>query len=447
MNTNNFFINILVRIILLFFTLFTLAWVLQNTNRIFTPITIIIISLIEFYNLLYYINKTNRNLAKFLVYLKENDTSLAFSQGNIAKTFKELNTSFDEINKKIQKTKLDNEYQNILTKHIVNQIPVGILVFSENNEIIILNNNAKQILNIEKGCKKIEDLNFLRNNFSEFIQQLPKNQNRLYQIKNQDHAVLLSCKASEIIINKKKLRLISFQNIKKELEQRENESWQKLIRVLTHEIMNSITPITTLTGTIKHFFKKGERNKMPEEIDCEVIEDTLEGINIIEERGKGLMEFVNRYRSFTILPQPEKSIFSLESFFKRIVLLMQKEAENKKIKITYCIFPINLELEADKTMLEQVIINLVRNAVEAGKNRGVIFLKAEKTENSLIIEVENDGKKIPSEIIDEIFIPFYTTKEKGSGIGLSLSRQILQLHRADISVNSNEKRTIFRIEF
>jgi signal transduction histidine kinase len=256
------------------------------------------------------------------------------------------------------------------------------------------------------------------------------------EINNLLQSILI--KATELKFESNIIKLVSFEDITNELDKKELSSWQKLIRVLTHEIMNSISPITSLTSVISGYFKKDNENPMlPEKINPQIIAKTLSGLNTIEETGKGLLGFVDKYRSLTSLPTPNLSKFNVDSLFQKCKLLMESTIPDN-IKIVTNVTPKDIALTADVAQVEQILINLIKNATEAfgNKKKGTIHLKAFQGEGNIIIQVEYNGAGIPDDVIDNIFVPFFTTKENGSGIGLSLSRQIMQNHHGTISVNS-----------
>jgi len=246
-------------------------------------------------------------------------------------------------------------------------------------------------------------------------------------------------KATELKFENDIIKLVSFQDITNELDKKELDSWQRLIRVLTHEIMNSISPITSLTSVISGYFKKKNEDKpVPLElIERQIVSKTLSGLNTIEETGKGLLDFVDKYRSLTSLPKPDFSKFSVGSLFRKCKLLMESYITDN-IKITVNVYPEDIALNADYAQIEQILINLIKNAAEAlnGKQSGTIHLKGFYSDDAVLIQVEDNGIGISADIIEDIFVPFYTTKENGSGIGLSLSKQIMQNHNGTILVNS-----------
>jgi signal transduction histidine kinase len=266
-----------------------------------------------------------------------------------------------------------------------------------------------------------------------------------------NHLQSILVKATELKFESNIIKLVSFQNITNELDKKELDSWQRLIRVLTHEIMNSISPITSLTGVISGYFKKKD-NERPiplENIDRQIVSKTLSGLNTIEETGKGLLDFVEKYRSLTSLPKPNLCRFTIESLFSKCKLLMESII-SENIKITASVNPEDIAIVADYAQIEQTLINLIKNAVEAinGKKNGTIHLNAFNSDEGTFIQVEDDGSGIPGDIIEDIFVPFYTTKKNGSGIGLSLSKQIMQNHYGTISVNSSpDKGSVFTLKF
>jgi len=273
----------------------------------------------------------------------------------------------------------------------------------------------------------------------------------LYKMKTDNLPQSILVKATELKFENNEIKLVSFQDITNELDKKELDSWQRLIRVLTHEIMNSISPITSLTSVISGYFKKDntENQTSVKDIDNMIVSKTLSGLNTIEETGKGLLDFVDKYRSLTSLPKPNLCKFRIDSLFQRCKLLMESDL-SENIKIITSVYPEDLTIEADFAQIEQILINLIKNAFEAltDNSKGTIQLKAFCTDESAIIQVEDDGSGISSDIIEDIFVPFYTTKKSGSGIGLSLSKQIMQNHNGTISVNSTtEKGSVFTLRF
>jgi signal transduction histidine kinase len=257
--------------------------------------------------------------------------------------------------------------------------------------------------------------------------------------------------ATSFIVQNRSLTLISIQNIQSELEEKELEAWQNLIRVLTHEIMNSITPISSLASTANKILEQAQQN-IEGQLDVhEVIHDVKQAVQTIDTRSQGLLKFVESYRKLTRLPKPEFQIVSVRKLFEHIIPLMLPKFQEKGILFSQKIEPETLEITADPSLIEQVLINLIQNAVDwSDRNRQIkILLEADLgTAGHPLIRVTDNGPGIEKEALEKIFIPFFTTKQDGSGVGLSLSRQIMRLHKGTISVQSKpDENTIFTLRF
>ena len=276
---------------------------------------------------------------------------------------------------------------------------------------------------------------------------------QVIKVLTKQSVLFLSLKLSIFKSEKETLNLLSIQNIRVELEQNELDSWQKLIRVLTHEISNSISPITSLANTTKKYFvRKGTGSiKKKDELDDALLHKAVDSLDTIETTGRGLIDFVGKYKSLTALPQPKFEKFPIRDMFDKLQTLLIEEADSHTIALVFNSSPNILELTADFSLLEKGLINLIKNAFQSLEKsyNGKVHVSAFKNvENRVIIEVKDNGGGIPANIIDDIFIPFYTTKNSGSGIGLSLSRQIMRLHSGTITVSSIlNKETVFSLVF
>jgi signal transduction histidine kinase len=239
---------------------------------------------------------------------------------------------------------------------------------------------------------------------------------------------------------------VTLQDIKSELDMHEMDSWQKLIRILNHEIMNSVAPITSLSSTLSGFFKSGDKEREPEFITPRIISDTIRGLNIIEDHGKGLINFVESYRSLTQLPKPEFARVNIKEFFERIMILVNSgfDNDNNKYKvrplITSSVTPDDITVVADDKLLALVFVNIVKNSIEAfGEYKEDDFISMNASRNQdgrVILTIKDNGPGMDADTLEKIFVPFFTTKESGSGIGLSLSRQIIRIHNGSIICDS-----------
>ncbi len=257
--------------------------------------------------------------------------------------------------------------------------------------------------------------------------------------------------ATEFIIQNSSLKLVSVQNIQDELQEKEFEAWQNLIRVLTHEIMNSVTPISSLASTANKILEQARQNTEERSGLCEMILDAKQAVQTIDTRSQGLLRFVESYRKLTRIPEPEFGIVAVRDLFDRVVPLMQVKFDERGIRFTQSIEPRTLEITADINLIEQVLINLLQNALDwvGTKPDGKIHLNASIGDaGRVLIQVIDNGPGIQKEALEKIFIPFFTTKRDGSGIGLSISRQIMQLHHGSISaVSESDRNTVFTLRF
>ena len=449
-----FFINILFRVIILSLTCFVFVFLIQIIEKeyVFSLIGIIGLIILQIVLLVYYVNKTNRDLARFYSAVEMDDSTLVFSEKTASITYKELYHQLHYINKLIGTARSENVQKNIYLQNVVDHVGVGLISFRENGEVELLNKAVKDLLSIY-DLGNIRDLNRIHKDLPEIIKNLQPGNSRLLKVIINNEVLQLSLKINVFVASGKTVKLVSLQNIINELERNELNSYQKIIRVLTHEIMNSISPVTSLTKTITGYFRDKTQKTLiqPENIDKKVITKTVDGLETIEETGKGLLGFVGNYRSLTSLPTPKFEKFPVEKLFHRIQVLLKNREDAVNIKIEIDVQPGDLELTADEKQLEQILINLTNNSVQAigKKTDGLITLRSFKKDNErIIIEVTDNGVGIPESVIDDIFIPFFTTREEGSGIGLSLSRQIMRLHNGNISVSSiPEKETVFTLTF
>jgi two-component system, NtrC family, nitrogen regulation sensor histidine kinase NtrY len=449
---NKLFINVLIRVIFIVLFSMLLGIILPHIDRgyYYTLTGIILLIMLQAWSLVNQVNQTNDDLEKFFSSVEDQDSSVRLPEGTKNSSFGKLHERMNQLNTIIQHVKIENERTGQFLKSVVDHVDIGLVSFDRNGQIGIYNRAAKKYLNF-LDLRHLSLLKMKDQEMGRIINTIKPGEEILHKMVIDNLVQSILVRATEIKFESNVIKLLSFQNITNELEKKELDSWQRLIRVLTHEIMNSISPITSLTSVISGYYKNKNTDNpvLPEEINSQTISRTLSGLNTIEETGKGLLDFVDKYRSLTSLPKPNVCRFKIEDLFRKCEILMGSNIP-KNIKITTHAKPDDISLEADYAQVEQVLINLVKNSSEAlyGKINGFINLKAIYDNGNVIIQVEDNGPGIPSDIIDDIFIPFYTTKENGSGIGLSLSRQIMRNHNGTISVSSAlDKGTVFTLKF
>lgn len=444
-----FYINCIIRVVLLSGTICLLAYLLFKTDFIATAIFAGLVGVYQIFSLIRYISKTNRDLTRLLHSIKYSDFSQSFTNSLKGSGFEELHGALTGVIKEFQRAKLEKEEHFRFLQTIVDHVGIGLIAYDRQGEVEMINNAAKKLLKVPR-LKNIHDLETVSARLVEKLFDLSPGANDLVKLKQDDDLLQLSIHATGFVLHKQRLMLVAMQDIQGALEEKEMKSWQNLIRVLTHEIMNSITPIASLASTAHGLLKGEQKCELPQSLN-ETIGDVRHAVNTIEKRSKGLLTFIENYRKLTRIPKPDFKIVSVKDLFERVEHLMKDQFEAHGIEFIIQIDPLSLELTADAALIEQVLINLCKNAVEALKGiaRPKIKLKAGIDDRgNPVIKVIDNGRGIPEDVAGRIFIPFFTTRPQGSGIGLSLSRQIIRLHKGTIGVTStpNEK-TVFKLRF
>ncbi len=444
-----FYTNCILRVLVLSGTICLFAYLLFKTDFIATAIFTCVLAAYQIFLLIRYVSKTNRDLTRLLNSIKYSDVSQSFTSDLTGSGFEELQAAFTEVIKEFKRAKLEKEEHLRFLQTIVDHVGIGLIAFNPAGEVELLNNAAKKLLKIPR-LGNIRDLETVSPKLVQKLLELSPGGNDLVKLQQADELVQLSIYGTGFVLRRQKMMLVAMQNIQNELEEEEMKSWQNLIRVLTHEIMNSITPIASLSSTAYGLLKDDQECEVPESIN-ETIIDVRHAVNTIEKRSKGLLNFIENYRELTRIPKPNFKIVQIKNLFERVEHLMKDQLEACSIKFQMQIDPEGLEITADQALIEQVLINLCKNSVEAvnGVSRPKIKLKAGTDGlGNPVIKVIDNGKGITEEVAEKIFIPFFTTKQQGSGIGLSLSRQIIRLHKGTVGVTSkpNEK-TVFTLRF
>lgn len=434
---NKFSLNIVLRVILILANCIFLAKEYVLGDYFITIINLVILLFLQTIFLIRYLRRLNLQTIEYFDLIKNKESGFRLTNTTDRNSFSKLRKQFNDTNKIIQDIRIEKEIQTNYLNHLVNYINIGLFSYDENEKIQFINPEAKRILGIE-NIFKLDDLNILNKNFADFLRHIKPGESEVIEISEPAIKQKLSVNCGLLNLKDSEIKLVSFQDIDKHLYKNEIESWNKLIRILNHEIMNSITPITSLSKTMKKYFYDGESIKSPEKIPSTSINRTVEGLEIIEERGVGLINFVNNYRKLSSLPKPNKTKIDIHKLLVQTKSLFTDEIESKNIDIKIEVEPKDLVLNADKEQISQILINLVKNSLQAlqHKKEGKIILFSTKQDDKIQIAVKDNGRGISDDIINDIFIPFYTTSETGSGIGLSISKQIMKMHDGTISVSS-----------
>jgi two-component system nitrogen regulation sensor histidine kinase NtrY len=445
-----FRVRVIFRILLLSATIFGFFYFIMATQLYTTMLVTGFLIIYQVFALIRCVERTNQYLSRFFLAIKYGDFSQTFTGKELGGSFRELVTAFDEVMEKVRQTRSEKEEHYRYLQTIVRHVGIGLMAFKGDGSVDLINTAAKRMLKVA-GLKNIQSLNSFSQSLVDALFSLKAGEKALVKIPDQDMELALH--AAEFRLKDQKYVLVSLQNIQSELQEKEMEAWQTLIRVLTHEIMNSMTPITSMAATVIDLLNT-IKEKSGETIDAETIIDIADALKTIHKRSLGLTDFVEAYRNLTLIPKPKFKIFPIHDLFGRIEKLMENKLIKKGIDFYWAVEPQSLELTADPGLIEQVLINLVLNAADAftglkNSNSPRIQLTASLEENGkIIIRVTDNGPGIVREALSKVFIPFYSTKKKGSGIGLSLSRQIMKLHKGSITVQSEpDVETVFTLKF
>ncbi len=445
---NDFRTRVILRVILLGLTLSAFMYMVSRSNMIFAAALTGLIIIFQLVELFRFVSQTNRKLTRFLESIKYSDFNSGFANDNkLGTSFRNLNTAFNEVLEAFRKARSEKEEHWQYLNSVVQQVRTGILSFDSEGNVQLVNANARKFIGVI-GIKNIHELISINPKLYHTINSVVPGKGELHKVNNE---LYLTVQATEMRIRGVDVKLVTLQNIQPELQQQELEAWQNLTRVLRHEIMNSITPISSLTSTLREILdKEMEKKESHYELQEEGAEDLREGLSTIENRSKGLIKFIDAYREYTSLPKPVMVSVRLKDLIEKVALLLKTELKKTNIDFQYSCSSEYITIQADVEMIEQVLINLLKNAIEAltETEKPILKVFGRYDENVVKIEVIDNGSGIIKEAIDNIFVPFYTTKRTGSGIGLSLSRQIMQMHNGTINVESEpDVKTIFTLRF
>ncbi len=436
MINNNYYRQTFIRVSIIVLSAVGFAYYLLGKEYMISGVFFVVIILAAM-SLVYINNATNQKLARFFLSVKSEDFSLKFPENVNIKSVRDLNKSLNILNEIVQKAHLGSQSKERYYQEIIKQVNIGIMTFNTKGHILFANPKIEELLDY-KPLNNIKQLLQVDEQLYEVLKNPELHKTKLIQLTNEREKKEIAIKATSIRLHEQVLFLVVAQDIDSELGKKEVDSWTRLFRVLTHEIMNTITPITSISQSILKYYKTSENISL-ENLDTTKVENTVRGLEIIGEQSVNLMKFVESYRSFFSIPKPNKTFVNVEELLEKTVVLMQKEESNTAIIFDRDKITPELKIFADEKQISQVLINLVKNALDALNDieGGKVILEAGKTNQEVpFIKITDNGSGIALDIIDEIFIPFFTTKNGGTGIGLSLSKHIMHLHGGNLKVNS-----------
>jgi nitrogen fixation/metabolism regulation signal transduction histidine kinase len=442
MISRRLYINIIIYVILIVIFSLLFAFLVLNHRSFRYSILCVASLLILCTGLVSYLNRTNRNMRLFFDSVKNDDSSLSFLTGNQNSSLAELNASMNKVNRQIQQLKIQNRNQEEYFRKTLEHLGTGIITYDKKGFVHNANTAARNLLELEtlthiRQLERVDDKLFIT------IRSLKPFERKLVSYATTHGETQLSLKTTSFGRDENELIILSIQDIQHELDEKEIDSWMKLIRVLMHEIMNSITPIMSLSESLSKIL--GSNDKTENTIDT-----TLQGLKVISDQSRGLMSFVESYRKLTRIPPPEKKPVTVKSIFERVRILSEALENPAGTRIIFDNNNDNSEIYADENLVSLVLINLIKNAIEAneGNDEGLVKIWSTEKDNIHEINVSDNGPGIDENNLDKIFIPFFTTRPNGTGIGLSLSKQIIRAHGGTLKARSVPgKDTVFCITF
>jgi nitrogen fixation/metabolism regulation signal transduction histidine kinase len=426
-------------------TLILLTQALMHQGYHASTLLLSIILIFQFIEITRFISKTNAELVRFFDAIRHADFSQRFELKALGTGFDELGSTFADIVKRIQTVRSTQESELRQIKAIIEHVPVPLLSIANNGKITLWNNSVRRLFGTHV-ITKIEDLAQFDSEFPTKLQSILVGERTLLTIiiDDMEHRLIIS--ATEIVTATHRETLLSLQDIQSELALAQLQAWQDLVSVLTHEIMNSITPVASLAKTAVDLVKDVQHKtknlpNITEEVN-EELDDILGAVQTVSRRSDGLMQFVSSYRRLTRLPSPNRQTISVEKLFTNVTSLITQVSKDKGADLITSVFPSELDVNVDVDMIEQVLINLLQNAEQAlcqSTSPQITMRASLNLRGHVVIEVSDNGKGIEQENIGQIFVPFFTTKKEGSGVGLALTRQVMIAHDGKVAVRNNNQ--------
>ena len=403
-----------------------------------------IATVICLYNMHQHYKKFNSNVLFLLNALDNGDYSFHFSEAKLSRREKELNVMLNRIKEILVSARKEVIENEKFLSLIIESVSTGIIIMDEKGHVQTVNQSALNLMGLPVFTH-INQLNNINETFPELFRNLRVGENPRIEVSNEREEMQVSLNLSEIVIKRGRMKVITLNNIGNELEAKEMESWIRLIRVMTHEIMNSIAPVTSLSETLLTLHNTPENDSSEEDLRL----NTIEAFQTIHSTAKGLLSFVDSYRKFTAIPKPNIRSFEVKPLIDKILHLEEKCIKGKDIQVEVFETSEHTKWLADEKLITQVLVNLVKNAVEAITDTEIKKIRISinhHADGKVQIEVSNTGNPIAKEVLPHIFIPFFTTKDYGTGIGLSISRYIMRLHGGKLThATSAEGWTVFTV--
>lgn len=446
----HFVVALILRLALVGIGMALVVWlVLQPGYHSATLLAAIVLALLVA-GLWRYVSRTNREVARFLDAVRFADYSQRFDFDAAGSGFADLGRTFTAIMDELRARRSGQESEMRHLKALIEHIPVPLMTVHADDAITLQNNAARRLFGATH-ITRVGDLRQFGPGFARAVDEAIPGDRQLVTFTVEGAEYQLTLAATEIVIDGGRERLISLQDIQSEIDATQAEAWQDLVRVLTHEIMNSITPVTSLAQTAAELVDDVVRGTGPEAPFAEELEDVQNAVSTVARRSDSLLQFIDSYRQITRLAPPEKKRVALADLFDTVTSLAAAEWNDPKVSLSASVEPSGLYVYADRDLLEPVLLNLLRNAWQATRGTAdpVVELRGRlNRRGNTVIEIDDNGHGVPAEIATKIFVPFFTTREGGSGVGLALARQVMIAHGGFIRLGQKKAAgTLFTLTF
>ena len=446
----HFVVALILRLVLVGVIMALVIWLFLQPGYHSATLLTSIVLLVLVAELWRYVSRTNREVARFLDAVRFADYSQRFDFDKAGSGFADLGRTFTRIIDEMRDRRADQESEMRRLKALIEHIPVPLMTVHADDAITLQNNAARRLFGATH-VTRVNDLRQFGPGFARAVDEAIPGDRELVTFTVEGAEYQLTLAATEVIIDGDRERLISLQDIQSEIDATQAEAWQDLVRVLTHEIMNSITPVTSLAQTAAELVDDVVRETGPESPIAEELADVQSAVATVARRSDSLMQFIDSYRQISRLAPPEKKRLALVDLFETVTNLAQAEWNDPGVVLSRSVEPEGLYVYADRDLLEPVLLNLLRNAWQATKSmdRPRIELRGRlNRRGNTVIEIEDNGHGVPDEIATKIFVPFFTTREGGSGVGLALARQVMIAHGGFVRLGKNRAAgTVFTLTF
>lgn len=436
MGFSRFQFGVGLRVTFLVGTIIILALVLARTGWYLTATLLVAAILGQTLFLMQFATRWSREAARFLEAVSFDDNSASFSGLARDSSFGELGSAMNQVMERLRTGRAEREEQAQYLQVLINHIPVALIAIEESGSVQLMNFAARRLF--ETACATFAEFSRYGPEFAAGLEQLGPGEGIIVRMERRHGPLQLKAAATDLFLGGKRRRLVSLQNIESELTAQELVAWQTVIRVMAHEVMNSLAPVTSLAGTA-HELVAGVVRQLPDQDPHKIIlTDAGDALETMKRRSEGLLHFVQSHRRLTKRIVAKRETVPVRRLFARLERLLAAELETRGVRLTSSVMPQTLEVQADIELLDQALINLVRNSLEAlaGKADGVIALQAySDNEGKAVLAVADNGPGIPTELREKVFVPFFTTKRLGSGVGLALVRQVASVHGGSVVVS------------